>query len=378
MADDSIKGFEAFVSDENLNLAWKRLTHSVRREVKDWLGLQAYAPQLDTHIEILQNSLRSEYEPSQAYSFYKTKQDRSLRRFSFLTMDDRLIYQAICNVLVENSSREIFDLSEARKLFSNIPTPPEAKSPYTFQRPFTSRFGQHQGQYNRYREQVLCSYRKFKGAHNDAWLVRTDVRSYFPSIEHSRLLQMLKQQEWLVDNQIRGILLRCLATWQVEPGKGIPIGYECSDQIGNMFLLPLDAALAEFTAHRYVDDVYIFVENFERAKEAIHIVDQVLTCLSLQRNTLKTEFLSLDEFSEEDLLRKLTESLSQLANASPSEETENERQRMLLNLLHTEFGDRFEKLNLKRDVNNISRVAFVLYRLRDQHKHVKRLAYYSP
>ncbi len=376
MADDSFKEFDAFVSDENLNLAWKRLTHSVRREVKDWLGLQAYAPQLDTHIVILQNSLRSEYEPSQAYSFYKTKQDRSLRRFSFLTMDDRLVYQAICNVLIENSHREIFDLSKAGKLFSNIPTPPYEKSPYTFRRPFTSRFGLHQGQYNRYREQVLCSYREFKGAHNDAWLVRTDVRSYFPSIEHSRLQEMLKENKWLGDDQTRVILKRCLAKWQVEPGKGIPIGYECSDQIGNMFLLPLDTALFDFTAHRYVDDVYIFVENFERAKEAIHIVDQVLTRLSLQRNTLKTEFLSLDEFPEEDLLRKLTESLSQLANESPLDETENERQRKLLDLLHTEFGNRFEKLNLKRTVNNISRVAFVLYRLRDQHEQVRRLAFY--
>ena len=116
MTDSDIAAFEEFVSDENMRLAWKRMTHSMRKEVKDWLGLQAYSPQLETHIQILQDSLRSGFSPSKAYPIYKTKQDRSLRRFSFLSIDDRWVYQAICNILVKNSYDQIYGLFNSRSL----------------------------------------------------------------------------------------------------------------------------------------------------------------------------------------------------------------------------------------------------------------------
>ena len=352
------------------------MTHSMRKEVKDWLGLQAYASQIDTHIRILQDSLRSRYDPSDAYSFYKTKQDRSLRRFSFLSMDDRFVYQAICNVLIKYSYNQIAELVNAKRLFSNVPTPPYDKSPYTFKRVFTDRHGDNEGQYDKYRKQILRSRRKFLEQNEDSWLVRTDVRSYFPSINHELLLQMFENKGWLPDESVRCVLERCLTRWQAEDGKGIPIGYECSDQIGNLFLLPLDEVLSNFTVHRYVDDVYIFVENFEQAKRTIHLVDKELEKLSLQRNTLKTEFLPLSELNEEQLHKKLTETLSQLAQEKPSPDAEKERQRKLFQVLQGEFGERFERLNLKGKIENISKVAFALYRLRHQDINVRRLAYY--
>ena len=84
-------------------------------------------------------------------------------------------------------------------------------------------------------------------------------------------------------------------------GPGIPIGYECSDLIGNLFLMSLDEALSDFAVHRYVDDIYIFEEDFEEAKQAIFLIDKTLGKRALQRNTLKTEFLSLSELSEDEL-----------------------------------------------------------------------------
>ncbi len=376
MTDTFTSEFEEFISDENLCLAWERLMFSMHRDVKDRLGLQAYAPQIDTHIQILQESLKSGYKPSDAYSFFKTKQDRSLRRFSFLTMDDRFVYQALCNVLIENSYNELSVLADDGKIYANIPTPPEDKSPYVFERIFANRYSTSAGQYDKFRGQVLRSKREFVENYENPWLVRTDVRSYFPSIDHGRLYNLLKCRKWLADKQTRQILMDCLKKWDVERGKGIPIGYECSDHIGNVFLIPLDEALANFKVHRYVDDIYIYVENFERAKEAIYIVDEILEKLSLQRNTLKTEFLNLHELSDNDLKERLTESLSQLVTERTTEASEQQRERELLGLLEAEFDAGLEKPHFRGRIENISTVAFVLYRFRRANEKMRRLAFH--
>lgn len=370
--------FEDFVSEDNMLLAWQRLTHSMRRDVKDWLGLQAYAPQRAAHIQILQKALGSGYKPSHAYPFFKTKADRSLRRFSFLTMDDRFVYQALCNILIKNSYCKVTELAQSRRLFANIPTPPLDSSSYVFERVFGNRHTRSEGQYDRFRGQVLRSKREFLDKYKCPWLVRTDVRSYFPSLDHKRLCSLLKCRKWLSDDKARKVLMDCLKKWEweVEQGKGIPIGYECSDHIGNIFLIPLDEALADFTVHRYVDDIYIYVEDFEQAKRAIHLVDEILECLLLQRNTGKTEFLNLHELTDNDLKERLTESLSQLVEEKAKDESEQERQQSLLMLLHSEFGTEFENMNLRVRVKNISTVAFVLYRLRKQGENVRRLAFY--
>lgn len=376
MTEKSERGFEDLTGDSNLILAWLRLTRSRHYSVKDWLGLQAYAPQLIAHIRILQNMLESGYEPSDAYPFYITKQDRSLRRFSFLTMDDRIVYQALCNVLIENSYDEIEALAINSKVFANIPTEPKYESPYVFKRVFSNRFSKSEGQYDRFKGQVLRSMREFLETHENAWLVRTDVRSYFPSLDHRRLCTLLESRNWLPDTRAKTLLMDCLKQWELEQGKGIPIGYECSDHIGNLFLIPLDEALAEFTGHRYVDDIYIYVEDFERAKQAIHIVDEVLNDLLLQRNTLKTEFLNLRDLKEEDLKERLTESLSQLATEKSTKKSEAERQRDLLALLYSEFETDSEKLELTGKIAGISKVAFVLYRLRREDETARRVAYH--
>ncbi len=376
MTEALTSDFDEFISDENMRLAWKRMTHSMRREVKDWLGLQAYAPQIDAQIQILQESLMSGYKPSDAYSFFKTKQDRSLRMFSFLTMDDRFVYQTLCNVLIENSYGELMGLANDRKIYANIPTDPKDRSPYVFKRVFANRFSSSEGQYDSFRGQVLRSRREFVVKYDNPWLVRTDVRSYFPSLDHGRLCNLLRCRMWLADERTRQTLMDCLKKWEVERGKGIPIGYECSDHIGNVFLIPLDEALADFTVHRYVDDIYIYVENFERAKEAIHLVDKILENLSLQRNTVKTEFLNLHDLYEKDLKQRLTESLSQLATEKPTESSEQQRQRDLLGLLKAEFGEDLEKLQLRGQIENIGLVAFVLYRLRRANEKIRHLAYH--
>ena len=135
--------------------------------------------------------------------------------------------------------------------------------------------------------------------------------SYFPSIDHTTLVDLIANREWMSDADACKLLFECLAAWTLDPGKGIPIGYECSDYIGNLYLIDLDMELRDYRIHRYVDDIYIFVDSFEDAKDVIHRIDnRSLDALGLQRNTSKTEIYCLRDLPSEKLKKLLSENLS--------------------------------------------------------------------
>ena len=77
----------AFLSIENFQLAWRRITTSERLEVKDRLALKVFAADLDRHLEVLIAQIKDgSYESQPAERIFKPKKARTLRPFLFLTM----------------------------------------------------------------------------------------------------------------------------------------------------------------------------------------------------------------------------------------------------------------------------------------------------
>ncbi len=375
-------GYVNIPTIEEMKQAWTHITRSTRTEVKDRLALNIYGHPSHTSKYlsfVLDKLMRSEYIPSNSYPFYRPKKDRSLRRFEFLEMDDRIVFQYLCNRLIRFSYKTIAELYFARRVFGNIPIDPSKQSDWLFLRPFNLRTGGFvvaNGQYDLFRNRVLQSYDEFKLKQRSTWLVRTDIRSFYYSVDHEKLLQLIEKHGWLPDEADRNLLRMCLAKWTPGPGKGIPVGYECSDYIGNLYLNRLDESLQDFRVHRYVDDTYILVQDFEEAKNVLSKIDKSLEALGLQRNTSKTKTYRIHDLPRKKLQRMLRESLSTVADERQDTVAERKRQDKLRAILQESFDPKRAAESEDDSFADFRNVAFVLNRITHQEENIVETAYY--
>lgn len=360
---------QEFASLENFELAFMRISRSMRLEVKDWLALQVYAwPEYkERHLYALISDIWN-YNPSAAYNFYNPKQDHSLRRFAFLTIDDRIVYQALGNCIIQQTYETIKHLFDQRRIFANIPTPPSEQNEFVFHRPFTSTHRHANkskvGLYDLFRMEVVNARENIFSVSDMPWLIKTDISNFYDDISHKVLEKILTQRGWLSDRRLGDLLLKCLSRWQeTEYAKGIPIGYETSDYLANLFLVAVDEALEEFEVKRYVDDIYIFAPSYQDVKRALARLDIVLKDLGLRRNVAKTELIYLRDMSKEALLDKIGRTLSFLDQRERRGKAEGTRQRLLYKFFWSNYqvGD---GSFCDKNFADIRKVAFALYRLR--------------
>ncbi len=382
MNEQNDVGYVNAPSSKEIERAWKHVVRSTRTEVKDWLALRIYGHPAHTSkylAQVMEKLQKREYKPANAYPFYIPKKDRSLRRFEFLAMDDRIVFQYLCNRLIKCSYKKIAELYSARRIFGNIPIDPEKQSDWLFLPPFNRRRGGRiveNGQYDLFRQRVLLSFDKFVRHKRQGWLIRTDIRSFYYSVDHNQLFKLIENNDWLPDKADRDLLRKCLEKWTPELGKGIPVGYECSDYIGNLYLNSLDEILKGFRAHRYVDDTYIFVQDFEQAKEVLFKIDKSLKALGLQRNTSKTKTYRIHSLPRKDLVRILRESLSTVADERQDAVAEAKRQDKLRVILQKSFELKRADEAPDDSFADFRNVAFVLNRITHQEVNIVEAAYY--
>ena len=293
-------------------------------------------------------------------------------------MDDRLVYQVLCNKLIACTFDAVSALNRQQRVFGNIANSPGEKSEYVFRPPFDISLPGGKvlnGQFDLFRHRVRKSYEDFATRTGRSWIVRTDIRSYYPSVDHITLEEFLKERSWFSDESSQKLLMQCLAKWASDEGKGIPVGYECSDYIGNLYACDLDDALRDFRVHRYVDDIYIFVDGFEQVKDVLYRIDKTLQSLGLQRNTSKTMHHRLKDFNRDQLEKMLSENLSIFAEERHDDTEEAKRQDELLEILEESFDPHCDEVLFSSKIIDIRRVAFVLNRLSRPDEDIKELAY---
>ncbi len=104
--------------------------------------------------------------------------------------------------------------------------------------------------------------------------VKVDVRRYFDSIPHDRLLRRLERR--FRDRGLLGLVGRILGSYEVAPGRGLPIGALTSQHFGNLYLEPLDRFLLEELRVggmvRYMDDLTWWCVDRPSAKSSLAAV----------------------------------------------------------------------------------------------------------
>ncbi len=130
-------------------------------------------------------------------------------------------------------------------------------------------------------------------------VVDADLKAYFDSIPHGPLLGDIGQ--YIADGRVLGLLegflkqdiLEGLAQWT--PDEGSPQGAVISPLLANLYLHPVDRAMAEagWEMIRYADDLVILCRSEAEAQRALDLLGRLIRERSLSLHPEKTRLVDM-------------------------------------------------------------------------------------
>lgn len=255
---------EAIVSTENLNQAYKRVKKNKGAGGVDGMKVDELLQYLkDNGEKIRQTILVGKYRPNPVRRVEIPKDNGKTRKLGIPTAVDRVIQQAIAQVLTP------------------IYEPKFAETSYGFRR-------------RRSAHDALRKCREYLEA-GRVWTVDMDLEKFFDTVNQSKLMEILARD--IKDGRVLSLIHKYLRAGAVEWGRfedteiGVPQGGPLSPLLGNIMLNELDHEL-ERRGHkfvRYADDMVIFCGSKASAKQALeHIIPYIEEKLFLKVNREKT------------------------------------------------------------------------------------------
>lgn len=279
------------ISSENFKLAWERVRYFDRSDSRDWIGLKVFAANRDHNLEMLCKSLIARtFQPSYPEIKYLPKPSQTLRPMAVLAISDRVIFQAMANVVAEKG-RSTLSMVANRQSFANALSAPGQKQMFL-------------GWKSQYRlfQRRFCT---LVEEEDNYWVAETDIAAFYETIDHSILFDRLLKGKFL-DDRVIEYLKAYLPVWtSIKSGsgasKGIPQGCLASDLLANVFLCELDEDLAvqEFHYLRYVDDIRLLARTREAAQCGLIRIDRTLKSMGLVLQTQKTTVHQITDITEE-------------------------------------------------------------------------------
>lgn len=232
MSEQAISAWDQVTSFETLYYAWTRARKGKRMQS----AVARYALNLEEELLTLRDELRSGHyrpAPHRVFMLY----ERKPRTIAAPALRDRIVHHALMAVIGPGLDAAMHPQSYACRVG----------------------YGVHKAV--DYYQQVA---RRFP------YVLKLDVRQYFPSIRHDALRRQLavlvkdQRVRWLI-NQILAERPPASANFPVSPGRGLPIGNLTSQIFANVYLSGIDHFVAGHPACgaylRYVDDLFLLGDN---------------------------------------------------------------------------------------------------------------------
>jgi RNA-directed DNA polymerase len=243
---------EAMVARENLLDAYSRVMSNKGAAGIDGMSVEELKPYLQEHwVKIKQDLLKGRYQPQAVRCVEIPKPNGGMRQLGIPTVVDRLIQQALHQVLIP--------------LFE----PNFSESSYGF-RP------------GRSAQQAVSAAREYV-TEGRRWVVDLDLEKFFDRVNHDILMSRLARR--ISDKRVLGLIRRYLQAGMMTGGiasqrtEGTPQGGPLSPLMSNVLLDELDKEL-ERRGHkfcRYADDCNIYVQSRSAGERVMESVTRFLS-----------------------------------------------------------------------------------------------------
>ena len=255
---------EQILTRENLNRAYKQVKRNKGAGGVDGMQVDELLPYLKENLnELLQSIREGKYRPKPVRRVEIPKDNGKTRKLGIPTVVDRVIQQAICQVLTPIYEKKFSDSSFG----------------------FRPKRSAHDA-LKRCRTNITEGYK---------YVVDMDLEKYFDTVNQSKLIQILS--ETIKDGRVISLIHKFLRAGVMVGGmfedssEGVPQGGPLSPLLGNIMLNECDREL-ESRGHRFVryaDDMMIFCKSKKAAQRSMeHILPYIEGKLFLKVNTEKT------------------------------------------------------------------------------------------
>ena len=256
---------EQILAGENLNLAYKQVKRNKGAGGIDGMQVDELLPFLrENRKELLQSLRDGKYRPQPVRRVDIPKDNGKTRKLGIPTVVDRLIQQAICQVLTPIFEEQFSDNSFG----------------------FRPKRSAHDA-LKRCQTNITEGYR---------YVVDMDLEKYFDTVNQSKLIQILS--ETIKDGRVISLIHRFLNAGVMVKGafekspEGVPQGGPLSPLLGNIMLNECDKEL-EKRGHRFVryaDDLMVFCKSKKAAQRTLeHTLPFIEGKLFLKVNREKTK-----------------------------------------------------------------------------------------
>jgi RNA-directed DNA polymerase len=267
--DNGVKGGKWFslidkvYNAKTLKAAWKKVAANMGAAGVDKISIKRFRAKAQFYLEELERELRNDsFQPSAVKRVHIPKDGKKTRPLGIPTVKDRIVQTALKMVLEPIFEKEFLPTSYG--------------------------FRPGRGCKDALREVD----RLLKEGYT--WVLDADVKSYFDTIPHDRLMERIKEK--VIDGKILHLIelflkqeiLEDMKLWN--PISGTPQGAVLSPLLANVYLHQLDLTLHRngFKMVRYADDWVVLCRSREDAKDALSQIQSWIDNNGLQLSAEKT------------------------------------------------------------------------------------------